>query len=77
MRSVNLKKARSETNNGALFHGYDLLTHQLIAHIRRIHPGNKAIEMDVAGKGKKAVKAADPLAPPGVPLYYIHNKTKI
>ena len=64
-RSVNLKRARSETDKGALFHEYDLLTHQFIAHIRRIHPGNNPIEC-VAGKCKMAVNAADPLDAPGV-----------
>ena len=32
--------------------------------------------MDVSGfDGKNSVKAADPLAAPGIPLYYIHSKT--
>ena len=75
--SVNLKRARSDTDKGALFHDYDLLTLQFIAHIRRIHPENKTIEMDVVGKGKTAAKAANPLAEPGVHIYYIHGTTKM
>ena len=68
------KRARAETDKGALFHEYDLLTHQFIAHFRRIHPKNKPIEKEVAGMGKIPVQAANPLAPPGVPLYYIHSR---
>ena len=54
-RSVIFKRARSDTDKGALFHEYDLLAHQFIAHIRRIHPDNKTIEMELAGMGKTAV----------------------
>ena len=68
------KRARAETDKGALYHEYDLHTHQFIAHFRRIHPKNKPIEKEVAGMGKIPVQAANPLAPPGVPLYYIHGK---
>ena len=70
-----VERARAETDKGALFHEYDLLTHQFIAHIRRIHPKNKEIVLEVAGKGKIAVKAANPLAAEGAPLYYIHGRT--
>ena len=31
--------------------------------------------MEVSGKGKVLVKAANPLAEPGIPLYYVHRKT--
>ena len=50
------------------------MTHQFFAHIRRIHPKNRPIDKEVAGMGKISVQAANPLAPPGVPLYYIHGK---
>ena len=68
------KRMRAETDKGALYHEYDLLTHQFIAHFRRIHPKNKTIEKEVAGMGKIPVQAANPLAPPGVPLYYVHSR---
>ena len=68
-------KKRADTDKGALYHAYDLKTHQFIAHIRRVHPLNKDIEMEVEKKGRVVVKAANPLAAPGVPLYYTHSKT--
>ena len=69
-------RKRSDTVKGALYHEYDLRTHQFIAHIRRIHPLNKDIEM-VLDKGITVVKAANQLAALGEPLYYIHSKTKM
>ena len=60
-------KNRAETDKGALYHAYDLRTHQFIAHIRRVHPLNKDIDMDVEKKGRVVVKAANALAAPGVP----------
>ena len=70
------KAKRVDTDKSALYHAYDLRTHQFIAHIRRVHPRNKDIEMEVEHKGRVVVKAANPLAAPGVPLYYTHSKTK-
>ncbi len=68
-------RKRADTVKGALYHEYDLRTHQFIAHIRRIYPLNKDIEM-VLNKGITVVKAANPLAALGQPLYYIHSKPK-
>ena len=70
-------KMRVDTDKGALFHEYDLKTHQFVAHIRRIHPGNRDIEMVVEPMGKIVVQAANPLAAPGEPLYYTHSKTNM
>ena len=68
-------RKRAETDKSALYHAYDLRTHQFIAHIRRVHPLNKDIEKEVEMKGRVVVKAANPLAAPGVPLYFTHSKT--
>ena len=68
-------KKRADRDKGALFHEYDLRTHQFVAHIRRIHPLNRDIEMVVEPKGKIFVQAANPLAAHGKPLYYTHSKT--
>ncbi len=51
----------ADTVKGALYHEYDLRTHQFIAHIRPIHPLNKDIGM-VLDKGITVLKAANPLA---------------
>ena len=69
------KKVKRETEKGALWHEYDLPAHQYIAHLRRVHHSNLDIMMEVSGKGKVLVKAANPLAEPGIPLYYLHRKT--
>ena len=70
-----LKKPRRETEKGALFEDYSLLVHQFIAHLRRIHPSKPSIMMKVEGfEDKVEVKAADPLAPHPMPLYYTHSK---
>ena len=69
------KRVKRETEKGALWHEYDLLAHQYIAHLRRVHHSNCDIMMEVSGKGKVLVKAANPLAEPGIPLYYVHRKT--
>ena len=37
----------------------------------------KDVEMEVEQKGRIVVKATHPLVAPGVPLYYIHSKTKM
>ena len=72
------RKARREQDFGALYHEYDWTCHQFIAHLRRVHPGNPSVMMNVAGKqGQVLVKAADPLAEKGMPLYYFHSKTKL
>jgi hypothetical protein len=60
-----------------LWHEYDFLVHQFVAHLRRVHPSNKAIMMEIPSAGKVSVKAADPLAKPEIPLYYTHSKTHL
>ena len=70
-----LKKPRRETEKGALYEDYNLLVHQFIAHLRRIHPSKPSIMMKVAGFDDKVeVMAANPLAVLPLPLYYIHCK---
>ena len=69
----------ADTVKGALFHNYDLRTHPFVAHICRVHPLNKDIEVEQ--KVKIVVKAAklcaNPLAAQGEPLDYTHSKTKM
>ncbi len=73
---ANAKRSRRETIKGALFDDYCWQTHQFISHLRRVHPGNPSILSTIPGKPEKvSVKAADPLAKPPVPLYYMHSKT--
>ena len=70
-----MKKPKRETEKGALYEDYDLLVHQFIAHLRRIHPSKPSIMMKVEGfEDKVEVMAADPLAPHPMPLYYTHSK---
>ena len=61
---------RRATDKGALFYEYSSPVHEWITHIRRVHWRNPAVNI-----GGKTVKAADALAPPGTPLYYVHSKT--
>ena len=59
-----------------MWHESDFLVHQFVAHLRRVHPANKAIMMDIIPNTSKVlVKAADPLAKPDIQLYYTHSKT--
>jgi hypothetical protein len=67
-------RSRRDTNKGALYHAYDFQVHQFITHLRRVHPGNPPLSMNVGGQ-LVTVKAADPLAPDRVPLYYFHSRT--
>ncbi len=61
-----------------MWYEYDFLGHQYVAHLRRVHPNNEAIMMDVVpGEDKLLVKAADPLARPWIQLYYSHSKIKM
>ena len=72
------RKALVETDKGALFHKYDKSVHEWVTHLRRVHPELPALDMDLTLDGKPtkvAVKACNPLAPPGVPLYYYHSRT--
>ena len=74
------QKQLVETDKGALFHKYDKSVHEWLTHLRRVHPDLQPLEMDVMLDGKQtkvSVKACDPLAPPGVPLYYYHGKTPL
>ncbi len=45
------KLERADTVKGALYHEHDLRTNQFLAHIRRIHPLNKDIEIVFENKG--------------------------
>ena len=59
-----------------MWHEYDFLVHQFVAHLRSVHSTNRATMMEInPNAGKVLVKAADPLAKPGIPLYYTHSKT--
>jgi hypothetical protein len=70
------KKLKTATEKGALWHEYNFLVHQFVAHLRRVHPANKATTMEIfPNTSKVLVKAADPLAKREIPLYYIHSKT--
>ena len=72
------KRVKVVEDTGCLYNEYDWLCHQFMAHLRRVHPGNPPLKMAVAGfDGLQSVKAADPLAKPGIPLYYFHSKTKL
>ena len=72
-----LKRKKSRHSQECPFHEYDLRTHQFVAHIRRIHPLNRDIEMVVEPMGRIVVQAANPLAALGEPLYYTHSKTNM
>ena len=67
-------KSRRDTNKGALYHAYDFHVHQFITHLRRVHSDNPPLSMNINGT-TVSVKAADPLAPTPVPLYYFHSRT--
>ena len=72
------KRVKVVDDTGVMYNDYDWKCHQFIAHLRRVHPTLPPIMMHVEGfEGQVAVKAADPLAQPGMPLYYFHSKTKI
>jgi hypothetical protein len=72
------KKLRTATEKGALWHEYDFLVHQFVAHLHRFHTAIKGIMMEIIpNTGKVLVKVADPLAKPEIRLYYIHSKTNL
>jgi hypothetical protein len=57
---------------------YDFLVHQVVTHLRRVHPANKDIMMEIVpSAGKVSVKAADPLVKQGIPLCYTHSKANL
>ena len=61
-----------------MYNEYDWHCHQFIAHLRRVHAGNPPLKMAVARfDAQQVVMAADPLAKPGIPLYYFHSTTKL
>ncbi len=63
------KRMKVAEDTGVMFNEYDWKCHQFIAHLRRVHPANPPTTMAVEGfEGKVLVKAADPLAKPGIPL---------
>ena len=67
-----------EVNKGALYHEYCLKVHSFLTHLRRVHPKLPPTMIDVSGQGIRIpVKAADPLAPTGRPLYSYHGKTAL
>jgi hypothetical protein len=70
-------RLRTATEKGALWHEYDFLVHQFVAHLRRVHPANKDIMMEIGNFGKVLVKAAVPLAKLEYQLYYTHSKTNL
>ena len=73
--SSDQRKTQRRTNEkGALYHAYDLQVHQFVGHLRRVHPTNPSVNMTIQSKTVN-VKAADPLAPSGHPLYYYHSRT--
>ena len=70
-------RSKAETDKGALYHRYEKEVHQWLTHLRRVHPNLPTVEMDLVVQGRRQkvqVKACDPFAPPGVPLYYFHSK---
>jgi hypothetical protein len=66
------RQSLGPTQKGALYHEYDPLVHEWITHFRRVHPKNPEVQI-----GGVSVKASNPLAPPKVPLYYMHSKTQL
>ena len=60
------RQPRRATDKGALFYEYDPLLPEWITHIRRVHWMNQPAQI-----GGQTVKACDPLAPPGVAMYYV------
>ena len=64
------RQPRRPTDKGAMYHEYDANVHEWLTHIRRVHWKNPAVTIN-----GKPVKAADALAPPGTPLYYVHGRT--
>ena len=77
-RQARPKRIKVVEDTGVMFNDYDWKCHQFIAHLRRVHPANPPVTIALEGfEGKELVKAADPLAKPGIPLYYFHSKTKL
>ncbi len=69
------KRVNVVQDTGCLYSEYDWYCHQFIAHLRRVHAGNPPIKMAVAGfEAQQLVKAADPLAKPGIPLCYFQKR---
>jgi len=73
-----LRQANGPSEKSALFYAYNHQVHEFVGHLRRVHPSLPVQSMAVTHMGKTSnldVKAADPLADPGTPLYYYHSKT--
>ena len=64
------RKKRRDTDKGALYSKYSKEVHQWLTHLRRVHVANQPATI-----GSLSVKASDPFAPDGCPLYYCHSKT--
>jgi hypothetical protein len=56
-----------------LYMEYDKNTHEFLTHLRRLDSTQPELE----GPNGTMIKGAQPLAPPGEPLYYYHSRTKI
>ena len=68
----------SDDDACVMYNTYDWQFHQFIAHLRRVHPDNPSISMKLDGfDTPQVVKAGDPFALPGIPLYYFHGKTNL
>jgi hypothetical protein len=65
------RQPKKPTAKGALYHEYNYSLHAWLAHLRRVHWQNPECDMG----GGVMVKAANPLAPKGAPLYYFHSRT--
>lgn len=72
LQPVGEKKKRQKvgpTQKGALYHEYNPLVHEWITHFRRVHADKPVMQINGVD-----VKASNPLAPPKVPLYYVHSR---
>ena len=68
-----MKNRRWKRPDGS--HKYDALVPEPSpTHLRRVHSDNPPLPMNINGT-TVSVKAADPLAPTPVPLYYFHSRT--
>jgi hypothetical protein len=61
-----------------MYENYEWYFHQYLAYFRRVHSDKSPISMKVDGvETLMIVKAADPFAQPGIPLYYFHSKINL
>ena len=64
------RQPKKPTAKGALYYEYNYSLHAWLAHLRSVHWQNPECDMG----GGVMVKAANPLAPKGAPLYYFHSQ---